>query len=56
MAGLKMMVGPKEDGQLTLEAAFSAGKLLKQAKELKKKALANQVFVVVSFLKIGFTL
>ena len=42
-----MEAGPKDQGQLTLEAAFSAGQLLKEAQQLKKKALSGKVIDLV---------
>ena len=38
-SGLKLPVVPKEETQKTLEDAFTAGALYKEAKELKRKAL-----------------
>ena len=46
--GLKIDAGPSDAGQLTLEAAFSAAQLLKEAKELKKKAVGETVVDLVS--------
>ena len=49
-AGLKLVAGPKEDNQLTLEAAFSAGQLLQAAKKLKAKALGTTIVDLVRIL------
>ena len=39
----------KDEVQLTLETAFEAGKLYREAKELKQKALMGQNVIQVSF-------
>ena len=38
-SGWKIKVSPKGKTQLTLQAAFDAGKLIEEAKTLKRKAL-----------------
>ena len=38
-SGWKIQVLPKGEAQLTLEAAFDAGRLVREAKKLKRKAL-----------------
>ena len=48
---MKLNAGPAEKGQVTLEVAFNAGQLLKEAKELKKKALASEVIDLVRELE-----
>ena len=45
--GLKIQVTP-DRGQLTLEAAISAGKLLDEAKKLKQKVLAEKEVIEVN--------
>ena len=52
-AGLKLVAGPKEDNQLTLEAAFSAGQLLQAAKKLKAKALGTTIVDLVRILYLN---
>ena len=47
-AGLKLNAGPAEKGQVTLEVAFSAGQLLKEAKMLKQKAMGSKAAELVS--------
>ena len=39
--GWKVKVPPKEGAQRTLKEAFDAGKLVQEAKKLKRKALQN---------------
>ena len=51
-----MVAGPKADDQLTLEAAFSAGQLLQEAKRLKKKALGETVIDLVRKRKVFLNL
>ena len=46
--GWKIQVSPQGQGQLTLQAAFEAGKLIQEAKSLKRKALNAQDPVEVS--------
>ena len=41
-SGWKIKVSPKGDGQRTLEAAFDAGKLVREARKMKRKALMEQ--------------
>ena len=41
-SGWKIQVSPQGDAQMTLEAAFDAGKLVREAKMLKRKALLEQ--------------
>ena len=41
-SGWKIQVSPKNDGQQTLEAAFDAGRLVREAKKMKKRALIEQ--------------
>ena len=48
--GWKIQVSPKQGGQLTLQAAFDAGKLIQEAKSLKRKALNNQDPVEVGYI------
>ena len=45
---MKLNAGPTQKGQVTLEVAFSAGQLLKEAKRLKQKALGSKVVDLVS--------
>ena len=45
--GLKLSPGKKDEGQLTLEAAFSAGQLLKEAQRLKKQAVGSTIVDLV---------
>ena len=46
-SGWKIQVAPKQGGQLTLQAAFDAGKVIQEAKTLKRKALMEQDEIVV---------
>ena len=46
--GLKISTAP-DKGQLTLTAAFSAGQLLQESKELKRKALKEQDLIEVMY-------
>ena len=48
--GLKLAEKPKEDGQKTLEEAFDAGKMYKEAKKIKKKVMKNRRRFMVMFL------
>ena len=48
-SGLKLPVVPKESTQQTLEDAFTAGALYKEAKELKKKALIAKKKIEVKY-------
>ena len=41
-SGWKVQVDPKGGAQLTLEAAFDAGRLVKEARQLKRKALMEK--------------
>ena len=43
------MVTTPDRGQVTLEAAFSAGKLYEEAKKLKQKVLMNKKVIEVIF-------
>ena len=38
-SGWKIQVSPRGEAQMTLEAAFDAGRLVREAKKLKRKAL-----------------
>ena len=46
--GLKITAVP-DKGQLTLNAAFSAGKLLQESRLLKRKAIPEKITIEVSF-------
>ena len=48
--GLKLPIVGKDETQRTLEDAFTAGALYKEAKELKKKALIAKKQIEVSYL------
>ena len=47
-SGWKIQVSPKGDAQMTLEASFDAGRLVREAKLLKRKAHLEQCQVTVS--------
>ena len=47
-SGLKLPVIPREETQRTLEDAFTAGAIYKEAKELKRKALMAKSEIEVS--------
>ena len=47
-SGWKIQVSPKGDAQMTLEASFDAGRLVREAKKLKRKALLEQDQIDVS--------
>ena len=47
-SGWKIQVSPQGDGQRTLEAAFDAGRLVREAKKMKRKALTDQDEIEVS--------
>ena len=48
--GLKIQGSP-DKGQVTLKASFEAGKLIADAKKLKRKILMGQDAIEVSFMK-----
>ena len=48
--GLKIQGSP-DKGQITLKASFEAGKLIADAKKLKRKILMNQEEIEVSWMK-----
>ena len=41
-SGWKIQVAPTGNAQMTLEAAFDAGRLVKEARQLKRKALMEK--------------
>ena len=45
-SGLKMAAEPKSAGQKTLEEAFDAGKMYREAKEIQKKTGGKRRFMV----------
>ena len=47
-SGWKIQVSPQGDAQMTLEAAFDAGRLVREAKMLKRKAHLEQDQITVS--------
>ena len=47
-SGLKIQDVPKQQGQLTLEAAIKNGEFAKEAKAIKRKALLGQEVVQVN--------
>ena len=49
--GLKIQGSP-DKGQITLKASFEAGKLIANAKKLKRQVLMGQDAIEVSFVKI----
>ena len=53
-SGWKIQVAPKGDAQLTLEAAFDAGRLVKEARQLKRKALMEQDEIEVTRIILIF--
>ena len=48
-SGWKIQVSPQGDAQMTLEAAFDAGRLVREAKKLKRKALEQDQVEVSSW-------
>ena len=51
-SGWKIQVSPQGDAQMTLEASFDAGRLVREAKMLKRKALLEQDQIEVTDIRI----